>query len=348
MKIAKYLKSFLPALSSILLFANCSVKKVSSRNDTGVWRPAVYGLEKNWAALPQHKDPSDEIPKPLLTTYKKDSSVDVFFIHPTTYTGTFSGRWMAELNDEKLNTKTDESSIRYQASVFNEFNVYAPRYQQAHIHSFYTEEKQKGEAALKAAYEDVRAAFQYYLENWNNGKPIILAAHSQGALHAKFLLREFFEGKPLQEKLVTAYIIGIQVEPDFFSQLPICEDSLQTGCYLGWRTFRRGFEPDYDSSFRESVVVNPLNWKADTSYAPVHLHKGAILRNFNKVYYSVSDAQKHEDLLWISRPKFPGSRFYKSKNYHIGDINLFYLNIRENIRARVNKYKGLHEGDNTE
>ena len=344
MKIAKSLKSFIPVLSSVLLFASCSVNKAATQYETEVWRPAAYALEKNWAALPQQLDPSDEIPQPLLTDYKKDSSVDVFFIHPTTYTGKFHGRWMADLNDEKLNTKTDESSIRFQASVFNEFNVYAPRYQQAHIQSFYTEEKQRGQAALKAAYEDIRTAFLYYLENWNNGKPIILAAHSQGAFHAKYLLRELFEGKPLQEKLVAAYVIGLQVEPDFFSQLPICEDSLQNGCYLGWRTFRRDFEPDYDSSFRRSVVVNPLNWKADTSYAPVQLHKGAILRNFNKVYYKVSDAQVHEDLLWISRPKFPGSRLYKSRNYHIGDINLFYLNIRENLRARVRAFKIKNTG----
>jgi hypothetical protein len=320
------------------LISCTGTKKVADPN-ISVFKVTDYQVLANWAALPQHEDPSDEVPAPLSGIYSKDSSVDVFFIHPTTYTGKLHGRWMADLNDEKLNTKTDESSIRYQASVFNEFNVYAPRYQQAHIQSFYTEEKQRGEAALKAAYKDVRSAFLYYLENWNNGKPIILAAHSQGALHAKYLLREFFEGKPLQEKLVAAYIIGLQVEPAFFSQLPICEDSLQTGCYLGWRTFRRDFEPDYDSSFRKSVVVNPLNWKADTSYAPVQLHKGAILRNFNKVYYKVSDAQVHEDLLWISRPKFPGSRFYKSRNYHIGDINLFYLNIRENVRARVRAFK---------
>nr|WP_255723137.1 DUF3089 domain-containing protein [Flavihumibacter fluminis] len=320
------------------LISCTGTKKVADPN-ISVFKVTDYQVLANWAALPQHEDPSDEVPAPLSGIYIKDSSVDVFFIHPTTYTGKLNGRWMADLNDEKLNTKTDESSIRYQASVFNEFNVYAPRYQQAHIQSFYTEEKQRGEAAQKAAYKDVRSAFLYYLENWNNGKPIILAAHSQGALHAKYLLREFFEGKPLQEKLVAAYIIGLQVEPGFFSQLPLCEDSLQTGCYLGWRTFRRDFEPDYDSSFRKSVVVNPLNWKADTSYAPVQLHKGAILRNFNKVYYKVSDAQVHEDLLWISRPKFPGSRLYKSRNYHIGDINLFYLNIRENLRARVRAFK---------
>jgi hypothetical protein len=347
-KIAKSLKSFVSVIASALLFIGCSVKTTPISSGSEPWRITAYNLEQNWAALPQQQDPSDAIPKPLESVYRRDSTVDVFFIHPTTYTGKFKGRWTADMKEAALNTKTDETSIRYQASVFNEFNVYAPRYQQAHIQSFFSTDTVNGKRALGSAYEDVKAAFIYYLQHWNRGKPIIIAAHSQGALHAKYLVREFFEGKPLQEKLVAAYIVGLQVEPDFFKQLPVCEDSSQTGCYLGWRTYRRDFEPDYDSSFRKSVVVNPLNWKADTGYAPVALHKGAILRKFDKIYYGVSNAQVHKDLLWISRPKFPGSRLYKSKNYHIGDINLFYLNIRENLRTRTRQYKLEHEGASAE
>ena len=50
----------------------------------------------------------------------------------------------------------------------------------------------------------MRAAFIYYLKNHNHGRPIIIASHSQGTWHAGRLLKEFFEGKPLQT--VTAYV----------------------------------------------------------------------------------------------------------------------------------------------
>ena len=54
--------------------------------------------------------------------------------------------------------------------------------------------------------EDVKAAFQYYLEHYNNGRPIIIASHSQGTTHAKRLLKEFFDGTALQHQLVAAYL----------------------------------------------------------------------------------------------------------------------------------------------
>ncbi|HEY8398013.1 MAG TPA: DUF3089 domain-containing protein [Flavihumibacter sp.] len=323
----------------VLVLSSCSRK-----TGAGISVPVSntvpdYGKDRYWAALPTINDPSDELPAPLREDYRKDTSVDVFFIHPTTFTGEFQGRWNAAVEDEALNKKTDESTIRFQASAFNEFNVYAPRYRQAQITSFYTSDTLAAGAALEAAYEDVRAAFSYYLQHWNKGRPIIIASHSQGTRHAKQLLRDFFEDSLLRQQLVAAYLIGYPVEPDYFSAIPPCEDSAQTGCFISWRTFRAGYEPPYAPAFRQSVVVNPLSWKTDTSYAPTALHKGAVLRNFNKIYYRVNDARVYKDLLWVSRPRFPGSRLIRTGNYHIGDINLFYQNIRENLRTRVAEFR---------
>jgi hypothetical protein len=51
-----------------------------------------------------------------------------------------------------------------------------------------------------------------------------------------------------------------------------------------------------------------------------------------------ADARIEGSILW-SLPHFPGSFLMKKKNLHIGDINLFYMNIRENAETRVNEYK---------
>ncbi len=298
-----------------------------------------YSDPRNWAALPQMKDPSDSLPQGLRAAYSADTSVDVFFIHPTTYTYKEAVEWNAPLDDENLNRKTDRGSILYQASIFNRYNVYAPRYRQAHVRAYFSTDTVVAKNALDMAYSDVKKAFLYYLHNKNNGKPIILAAHSQGTTHAKKLLAELFDGKALQQQLVAAYLVGIPVEPGYFKSIPVCSDSSQTGCFMSWRTFRRDFEPDYQPAYRQSIVVNPLSWKADTAYIKASANKGAVLRDFSKLIPHVNDAQVHEDLLWISRPKFRGSRFYKSQNYHIGDYNLFYLNIRENLDQRVRAFK---------
>jgi hypothetical protein len=185
----------------------------------------------------------------------------------------------------------------------------------------------------------VRAAFQYYFDHFNLGHPIIIASHSQGSSHAIRLLQDFFDDKPLQEKLIVAYIVGMSIPKNSFHQLKPCSDSLSTGCFCGWRTFKRETKPPSLSRYKESFVTNPLSWDTTSNYAGDNLNKGGVLRNFNKLYPRVTDAQIHENILWSSRPKFPGSFLYRATNYHIGDINLFYVNIRENMMTRIGAYR---------
>jgi hypothetical protein len=87
-----------------------------------------------------------------------------------------------------------------------------------------------------------------------------------------------------------------------------------------------------------TAVVNPLIWSTSTSIAPKQLNRGAVLYKYNKVYPETNNAQIHGNILWISKPKFPGAILYKSRNYHVGDINLFYLNIRDDVRRRISLF----------
>lgn len=302
--------------------------------------PAInYSNLSNWAAHPWKSDPSDSVPGPLRKGYINDSLADVFFIHPTTFTNSDDSAWNATITDEKLNIKTDQSTILYQASVFNgACRVFAPRYRQAHIRSFYVS-RETADPYFDSAYADIRLAFEYYLSNLNHGRPIIIASHSQGTLHAGRLLKDFFEGKTLLQQLVCAYIIGLPVPDNYFSGLKPCTDSISTGCFVSWRTYKCGFEPDYvkQEIFR-SVVVNPLTWTLDEGKAASSLNKGGILKNFNKIIPAVVNARVHKNILWTSKPDVFGKIFFTKKNYHIGDYNLFYMNIRENVQTRINAF----------
>lgn len=296
-----------------------------------------YNNLNYWAAHPWKQDPSDSIPAAIVNEIR-DSVADVFFIHPTTYTRKRKDM-NADINNADLNAKTDYTSILYQASVFNQHaRVFAPRYRQAHLSAFFT----KDSAAFETAYDDVRNAFLYYLQHFNNGRPIIIAGHSQGALMSIRLLKEFFDGKPLQQNLVAAYVIGWPVLKTEFTQLKPCSDSLMTGCIISWRTFKKDYEPAYVAKEKEAYVTNPLNWKTDTAYASKEMNKGSVFLKFNEIVLNTTDAQVNGNVLWVHRPKFPGSLFYRSRNYHIADINLFYMNIRKNIEQRMNAYLQKH------
>lgn len=299
-----------------------------------------YSNLNYWAASPFKYDPSDDIPKGLKDK-NKDSLADVFFIYPTTYTDSkMPEGWNADINDEALNQKTDNSTILYQASVFNKYGrVFSPRYRQANIRAFYTEEKDSAQSAFDTAYEDIRNAFEYYLQHFNQGRPIIIASHSQGTLHAGRLLKEFFENGPLQKQLVCAYLVGLPVFSNYFSKLKPCKDSASTGCFVSWRTFEDGYVSSRVQNEKlKAFVTNPLTWTMDTSFASADLNKGGILRNFNKVIPGLVHAQVHGNVLWVNKPKFLGSIFLKTKNFHIADYNLFYKNIRENAGTRMKNF----------
>ena len=64
-----------------------------------------------WAAHPAKKDPADSISK-ALSNETRDTLVDVFFIHPTTYTGDTTDGLNADLHNARLNAKTDFRPIQ--------------------------------------------------------------------------------------------------------------------------------------------------------------------------------------------------------------------------------------------
>ena len=122
-----------------LLIASCSRNIVSSPNAMiDISESVDYSKLENWAAHPYKKDPSDSIPSLLSQNILQDSSVDVFFLHPTTYFDNSlvsdppsdfnSPMWNSNLLNRSINNKTDNSTILYQASIFNSAGrVFAPR-----------------------------------------------------------------------------------------------------------------------------------------------------------------------------------------------------------------------------
>ena len=303
-----------------------------------------YGNLNNWAAHPWKQDMSDSVPEPLRNNYKPDSTVDIFFIHPTSYLDKeMPYGWNAPINCQEINDITDSRAILNQASVFNEAGrVFAPRYRQANYAAYFPEDTTDSAAAVAAfdkAYADIKAAFEYYLLHYNNGRPIIIASHSQGTTHAIRLLKDYFDSSTLKNKLVVAYLVGIPVRPDDFKHIPVCSTPNQTGCVCSWRTMKKGFEPDYIQKENfTAIVTNPITWSSEKPDASRKENPGSILLKFNKVMPHIVNAEVHDGVLWVQKPKFFGNVLYSNPNYHIADYNLFYLSIRENVKERENAF----------
>lgn len=330
-------------LVSMLALVSCNVRP-GKFESTSVPSAPDYGDLYYWAAHPAKEDPSDRVPDSALTNGSARTDVDVFFLHPTIYFGKAKS-WNADLHDQKLNAETDNSTILHQASIFNAAGrVFAPRYRQAHLKAFFTKDKKSAREALDLAYSDLASAFQYYLDHWNQGRPIIIAAHSQGSRHAVRLLQDFFDHSPLRQKLVVAYIVGWPVAVDAFGNIPVCQTPEQTGCFCSWRTVKHGFYPKGFPKGDSIAVVNPLTWTTDPAPAGLDLNQGTVLKKFSLVKPGLADARISNGFIWAHKPRFPGSFLLVKRNYHIADYNLYYANVRENALGRVQSY--LHDTSN--
>ena len=322
-----------------ILLQSCAVRPKGSFESAMPPVAPDYGMASAWAALPDKDDPADKTP-PGLTSNQANSPVDVFFLHPTTYTGDKGQKgWNGPIDDAALNKKTDGGSILYQASLFNGAGrVFAPRYRQAHLSCYYTKEKDSAHKAFELAYEDVKAAFSYYLEHYNQGRPFIIATHSQGTTHGMRLIKEMIDGTPLQKQLVVAYLVGIPVPKNMYANLKPCENENDTGCFCSWQTYKRGRLPRWHVPGSPTLATNPLIWTTLPTYAPKTLNQGAVLIKFDKIFPQLCDAEVHDGMLWIRKPKFPGSFLIIRSNYHAGDYNLFYMNVRNNAQARIEAF----------
>jgi hypothetical protein len=302
-------------------------------------RKPDYQQPRDWAALPTRNDMADTIlPSSGFQDNQANANVDVFFIHPTTYL--MGVTWNGDLDNQFLNERTDQGTIKHQASVFNGCcKVYAPRYRQAIIHVF-LEETVEGKKALDLAYEDVVRSFTYYMEKWNQGRPFILASHSQGTLHGLRLLKEKISGTEYQKRMVAAYLVGFPFNEKEVA-IPICATESQTGCVVNWNSFLYGKKSNRKTAeFESSVCVNPLSWKKNEEPVSAEKNPGSVNRHFDQLYVGAVDAKCEGGYLWVHKPKMDGIITLQSgDNYHVMDYAFFYKSIRDNSIVRAKAFR---------
>ena len=119
-------------------------------------------------------------------------------------------------------------------------------------------------------------------------------------------------------------------------ELPACTTPKEMKCYLSWRTLAEGYSPPRDWGLSDSIsCINPISWETDNLPSQKQNHLGILFQN-HKIHYPNSiEAYTDKGVVWIKPIKIPFARFYKMKNYHIADYNLYWINIRNNLRFRL-------------
>ena len=321
---------------------------------------SAYVDPKMWFARPGvANDPSRWTPPGVTASGKGRAAI--FYIHPTSYIG--GDRWNAALGDEETNWRA-RVFLRGQASAFAAAGeVWAPRYRQATFGAFLTTAPD-AQKALDLAYRDVAMAFDAFLAQVEPGRPLILAGHSQGALHLARLLRERVAGQRLARRVVAAYVVGwpLSVSADVPALgLPACTRADQAGCLLSWASFAEPADPGmivdtYDASTGFTGVsrrgtpilcTNPLTGGA-TPAAPATANLGTLkpstdLTTATLVPAAVPARCDAKDggrgFLLIGDPPELGNYVLPGNNYHVYDYSLFWANVRVDAVRRLGAWR---------
>jgi hypothetical protein len=314
-----------------------------------------YSQTSSWISRPGlPNDPSNWRPSGAPATNTPPTATQVFYIHPTTYLE--RDRWNAPIKpggDTEFRTRL---FVQSQASAFNHSTaIWAPRYRQGAYGAFLlkSEDAQK---ALDLAYSDVAAAFDEFLKRIPPDSPIIVAGHSQGALHLERLLKEKIAGKPISKRIVAAYVVGwpISTTSDLPGLgLPACTAPQQTGCILSWMTFGEPANPDLvfhgweetkgldggERHQRDALCVNPITGTVNGT-APARDNPGTLVPSADmtsaNLQAGIIGAHCAGGLLILDGALPPlGPYVLPGNNYHVYDYALFWGAIRRDAQRRL-------------
>lgn len=333
-------------------FTPTAALKANAYEDTALWysRPGIGASDPaRW----QPAFAADAPPPPPVEGDEGKPPFAVFFVHPTSYLS--RSQWNAPVADPEA-SRIARIYLRGMASAFNGASeIWAPRYRQATMGAFLTEAPQ-GQQAIDAAYADVREAYRYFLSSVDPETPIILAGHSQGALHLLRLVAEEVKGTPAADRLVAAYVVGWPVSETHdlpAMGVPACATAAQTGCVLSWSSYAEPADPSavltayaasrgLDGKQRGKspiLCTNPLTGTFGGS-APASANLGTLkpedsMENGELVRGAVPARCDARGLLLIGSPPEMGSYVLPGNNYHVYDIPLFWENTRSDAIRRA-------------
>ena len=277
---------------------------------------------------------------------------DIFYVYPTVATISFADNdssWFADITLPEVREEANGNQ-RFNKMLYDGYNFYAPYYRQMIFDAYRQPDScVRSCAALPAG--DIEAAFRYYMEHYNQGRPFFLLGHSQGSQMLVELLKNGMTAEQ-RRLMVAAYCIGWSVTEEelaaYPEQLVPATDSCSTGTMVVFNsvTDLKGTSPMFENTV---VGINPLSWTSDTAFMPREAHRG--MAKYNGSHDSI-----------VLYPAFTGGRlqhhmmvctdvdsalvfipvyqdFFPMGNLHFADSWLFAGNVKQNMACRLREFQ---------
>jgi hypothetical protein len=259
-------------------------------------QPNDYSNPDTWLCRPNRKD---SCTVDLSTTvvspngkFKKESfkparnpPVDCFYVYPTVS--------LDQPGNSDMTAGPEEHGVILQqfARFSSVCRTYAPLYRQVTLTALRSIIAGKTIPVDRVlAYNDVLDAWNYYLKNDNDGRGVVLVGHSQGSGVLTQLIRNEIDGKPVQEKIISALLLGTNLPVEqgkdvgAFKNIPLCKSAAQIGCAVAYASFRDTIPPPVNSRFGKAqgenmaaACVNPAALGGGSGELHAYLSNGRFI-----------------------------------------------------------------------
>jgi len=301
--------------------------------------PTDYSKTEHWLAVP----------------VVLDKKVDVFYLYPTAWKKVDKNELDICSIDNPLMLQWSKAALGRQATAFGTVgNLFAPYYRQVDLTA---KDREKVVGTLPTL--DAAAAFDYYIKHYNNGRPFILAGHSQGANVLANLLAGYMSEHPdVNARMVAAYVIGYSVTGAYLSKNPhlkFAQGPDDTGVIISYNTEAPSVVPGTNPVVSPGgIAINPITWTRDETPAKASQSLGSVMPSgemsvpggmFVPVeHYADARVDKAKGVVICGTADadklyslYPGMG---KGIYHSFDIPFYYYNLRENAANRIEKYLG--------
>ncbi len=283
-------------------------------------------------------------------------AVDVFYLYPTC--------WQKVNSTDPNICNIDNPSMlagalpafERQATAFETFaNVFAPYYRQAAVNYILSlPEDQREKVIGGIPTSDAVAAFDYYIQHYNQGRPFILAGHSQGSIVLMHLLSGYMKSNPkVYQRMIAAYVIGYPVTSTYLVNNPhlkFAEGPDDIGVIISYNTQAPSVVPPHNQVVSNivGIVINPITWTRTESEATTSEGLGSImpdsvtLKFYPVPQYADARIDLNKGVLICSSAD--SNELYKYTKswgkgiYHSFDYPFYFFNIRANAQNRANKF----------
>lgn len=280
----------------------------------------------------------------------ENKPADLFIVCPTVDLGTGGNKNMSLADNEAK--KNFYGALNMERGIYEQHcRMYAPYYRQA-VLADYDLPANGAEPYFNLAYKDVRAAFVYYMQHENNGRPFVLAGFSQGAEMCLRLLKEFGNEDFVKNNMAACYAIGWRFTPQEAEKYPYIQPA-KCADDLGKVIIFNSEAPEVTSSAIvpegvKTFAINPLTWSCGSQKAPKTLNAGACFTDYSgdvvrevpqltgcyidsvRGTLKVTDVDKKEFI--------PGLPLFSEGVYHIYDYQFFYRNLQQNVNLRIKTF----------